>query len=180
MQVRLLHSMRALCQQRSSPQYAQLACSPNAGNEVVIEEFLEGEEASFFALVDGTTCVALASAQVEFCWRGSMANAPAAPAGIARQIAEPVSAVQDHKAAGDGDTGPNTGGMGAYSPAPVITPEIEAQVMHDIVQRTADAMADRGNPFSGILFAGLMIKGGKARLCLLLLVLALTCVHTLR
>lgn len=53
--------------------------------------------------------------------------------------------------------------MGAYSPAPIITPEIEAQVMHDIVQRTADAMAERGSPFSGVLFAGLMVKGGKAR-----------------
>jgi phosphoribosylamine--glycine ligase len=68
-----------------------------AGSQVVVEEFLDGEEASFFALVDGPSAVALASAQ-------------------------------DHKAVGDGDTGPNTGGMGAYSPAPVVTPEIEAQV----------------------------------------------------
>lgn len=68
-----------------------------AGTEIVIEEFLDGEEASFFALIDGEDCVALASAQ-------------------------------DHKAVGDGDTGPNTGGMGAYSPAPVVTPDIEAQV----------------------------------------------------
>ncbi|CAL5221485.1 g3686 [Coccomyxa viridis] len=104
-----------------------------AGSEVVVEEFLDGEEASFFALIDGESCVALASAQ-------------------------------DHKAVGEGDTGPNTGGMGAYSPAPVVTPEIEAQVMEEIVQRTASAMVDRGIPFSGVLFAGLMIKNGKARL----------------
>ena len=69
--------------------------------------------------------------------------------------------MQDHKAVGEGDTGPNTGGMGAYSPAPVVTPELHAQIMRDIVQRTADAMADQGTPFSGILFAGVMIKDGK-------------------
>ena len=104
-----------------------------------------------------------------------MANALAPLAGTAKPVAKSFAAVQDHKAVGDGDTGPNTGGMGAYSPAPIITPEIEAQVMRDIVQRTADAMADRGSPFSGILFAGLMVEGGKARLCLPWL--ALTCVH---
>jgi len=71
--------------------------------------------------------------------------------------------VQDHKAVGEGDTGPNTGGMGAYSPAPVVTADVEAQVMRDIVQRTADAMVDRGVPFSGVLFAGLMIKDGRVR-----------------
>ena len=94
-----------------------------------------------------------------------MANASAAPAGTSKHVVKRFAAVQDHKAVGDGDTGPNTGGMGAYSPAPIITPAIEAQVMRDIVQRTADAMADRGSPFSGILFAGLMVKGGQARLC---------------
>ncbi|WIA40335.1 hypothetical protein OEZ86_013702 [Tetradesmus obliquus] len=104
-----------------------------AGSQVVVEEFLDGEEASFFALVDGPNAVALASAQ-------------------------------DHKAVGDGDTGPNTGGMGAYSPAPVVTPEIEAQVMDEIVLRTAEAMVSEGCPFRGVLFAGLMIKNGKAKL----------------
>ena len=63
---------------------------------------------------------------------------------------------------GEGDKGPNTGGMGAYSPAPCVTPQVEAQVMADIVQRTADAMVSEGAPFTGILFAGLMIKDGQA------------------
>ena len=104
-----------------------------AGAELVIEEFMEGEEASFFVLVDGETCLPLGSAQ-------------------------------DHKRVGEGDTGPNTGGMGAYSPAPVLTPEIEAQVMADIIRPTMAEMARRGMPFSGILFAGLMIADGQARL----------------
>jgi len=98
-----------------------------AGDEIVVEEFLDGEEASFFALVDGPDAVALASAQ-------------------------------DHKAALDGDRGPNTGGMGAYSPAPVVTPAVEAAVMRDIVLPTARAMVAEGAPFRGVLFAGLMIK----------------------
>ena len=93
---------------------------------MVIEAFLDGEEASLFALVDGTRCVALASAQ-------------------------------DHKRVGEGDTGPNTGGMGAYSPAPILTPALEARAMRDIVEPTARAMADAGTPFSGVLFAGLML-----------------------
>ncbi len=97
-----------------------------AGAEVVIEDFLVGEEASFFALVDGKTALPLASAQ-------------------------------DHKRVGDGDTGPNTGGMGAYSPAPVLTPELEAQVMREIVQPTVDAMAADGIPYVGVLYAGLML-----------------------
>jgi len=97
-----------------------------AGSEVVVEEFLEGEEASFFALCDGATALALATAQ-------------------------------DHKRVGDGDTGPNTGGMGAYSPAPVITPGISARIMDEIIRPTVDAMAKRGMPFKGVLFAGLMI-----------------------
>jgi phosphoribosylamine--glycine ligase len=97
-----------------------------AGEEVVVEEFLAGEEASFFALVDGETALPLASAQ-------------------------------DHKRVGDGDTGPNTGGMGAYSPAPVVTPEIAARVMTEIVAPTVAAMKARGTPFRGVLFAGLMI-----------------------
>lgn len=97
-----------------------------AGAEVVVEEFLEGEEASFFALCDGSRALALASAQ-------------------------------DHKRVGDGDTGPNTGGMGAYSPAPVVTDAIAARVMAEIVEPTVRAMAEAGMPFKGVLFAGLMI-----------------------
>src|SRR3954463_372525 len=97
-----------------------------AGAEVVIEEFMVGEEASFFALCDGETAVPLASAQ-------------------------------DHKRVGDGDTGPNTGGMGAYSPAPVMTPEMTARTMNEIVVPTLRAMKAIGAPFKGVLFAGLMI-----------------------
>ena len=97
-----------------------------AGACVVIEEMLEGEEASFFALCDGTRALALGSAQ-------------------------------DHKRVGDGDTGPNTGGMGAYSPAPVVTSEIERQVMERIVRPTLDTMRAEGMPFTGVLFVGLMI-----------------------
>jgi len=98
----------------------------DAGDEVVVEEYLEGEELSFFALVDGKTAMPLASAQ-------------------------------DHKAAHDGDTGPNTGGMGAYSPAPVATPKMEAEIMEHIIGPTIDGMADEGRPFTGVLFAGLML-----------------------
>jgi len=97
-----------------------------AGAEVVIEAFLDGEEASFFALCDGEKALAFASAQ-------------------------------DHKRVGDGDTGPNTGGMGAYSPAPVVTPEIAARVMQEIINPTVAAMKAEGCPFKGVLFAGLMI-----------------------
>ncbi|GLS24057.1 phosphoribosylamine--glycine ligase [Labrys miyagiensis] len=97
-----------------------------AGHEVVIEAYLEGEEASFFALCDGATAIPLISAQ-------------------------------DHKRAFDGDKGPNTGGMGAYSPAPIMTPEMEARVMETIIRPTVRAMAARGTPFKGVLFAGLMI-----------------------
>lgn len=98
----------------------------SAGAEVVIEEFLEGEEASFFALCDGKTALALATAQ-------------------------------DHKRVGEGDTGPNTGGMGAYSPAPIMTEEMIARTMAQIIQPTVSGMAERGMPFKGVLFAGLMI-----------------------
>ncbi|HEY4344199.1 MAG TPA: phosphoribosylamine--glycine ligase [Parvibaculum sp.] len=97
-----------------------------AGAEVVVEEFMEGEEASFFALCDGTNVLALATAQ-------------------------------DHKRVFDGDRGPNTGGMGAYSPAPVLTPALVARVMSEIIEPTAAAMASRGTPFKGVLFAGLML-----------------------
>jgi phosphoribosylamine--glycine ligase len=93
---------------------------------VVIEEYLDGEEASFFCLVDGETVVPLASAQ-------------------------------DHKRVFDGDKGPNTGGMGAYSPAPVMTPEMEHRVLEEIVRPTAIAMARAGMPYRGVIFAGLMI-----------------------
>ena len=104
-----------------------------AGAEVVIEEFMEGEEASFFVLCDGETCL-------------------------------PVGTAQDHKRVGDGDTGPNTGGMGAYSPAPVLSQAIQDQVMASIIRPTMAEMARRGSPFQGVLFAGLMIKDGQARL----------------
>jgi len=97
-----------------------------AGAELVIEEFMEGEELSFFALCDGEDAVPLASAQ-------------------------------DHKAAYDGDEGPNTGGMGAYSPAPVCTPEIEARIVDEILNPTMAAMAAEGAPYRGVLFLGLMI-----------------------
>ena len=94
-----------------------------AGTEIVIEEFLQGEEISFFALCDGKRALPFASAQ-------------------------------DHKRVGEGDTGPNTGGMGAYSPAPIFTPELEARVMREIVTPTIEAMAAEGTPFKGMLFAG--------------------------
>ena len=104
-----------------------------AGAEVVIEEFLEGEEASFFALCDGERALAFASAQ-------------------------------DHKRVGEGDTGPNTGGMGAYSPAPVMTPAMDARVMAEIIAPTPRGMKARGAPFRGVLFAGLMIGKDGPRL----------------
>ncbi|MDF1734156.1 MAG: phosphoribosylamine--glycine ligase [Minwuia sp.] len=97
-----------------------------AGAEVVVEEFLEGEEASFFVLTDGVNALPLATAQ-------------------------------DHKAVGEGDTGPNTGGMGAYSPAPVMTPEMVERTMAEIIRPTIAGMAADGCPFRGVLFAGLMI-----------------------
>ena len=105
----------------------------DAGAEVVIEEFLVGEEASFFALCDGETAIPLASAQ-------------------------------DHKRAFDGDKGPNTGGMGAYSPAPVMTPEVTRRTMEEIVKPTVRAMRDMGAPFKGILFAGLMVTAQGPKL----------------
>ena len=104
-----------------------------AGAEAVIEEFLEGEEASFFALTDGATIVSFASAQ-------------------------------DHKRVGDGDTGPNTGGMGAYSPARVLTPELEAEAMTRIIAPTVKTLADEGMPYSGVLFLGLMLTADGPKL----------------
>jgi len=103
------------------------------GGAVVIEEFLEGEEASFFALADGVTLL-------------------------------PFGSAQDHKRVGDGDTGPNTGGMGAYSPASVLTPELEARVMDEIVRPTVEALAAQGTPYSGLLYAGLMLTADGPRL----------------
>ncbi len=105
----------------------------DAGEEIVIEEFLAGEEASFFALVDGETAL-------------------------------PLAAAQDHKRVGDGDTGPNTGGMGAYSPAPVVTEEVAQRIMARIVRPTVAAMKAEGAPFRGVLYAGLMIEDGEPRL----------------
>ncbi len=104
-----------------------------AGAEVVIEEFMEGEEASLFVLCDGTNVLAVGTAQ-------------------------------DHKRVGDGDTGPNTGGMGAYSPAPVLSDAVLEQAMDQIVRPTVAEMARRGTPFQGVLYAGLMIRDGQARL----------------
>jgi phosphoribosylamine--glycine ligase len=98
----------------------------SAGEAVVIEEFMTGEEVSFFCLVDGETVL-------------------------------PFGSAQDHKRVGDGDTGPNTGGMGAYSPASIFTPELEARALDEIVRPTARALAAAGMPFSGILYAGLML-----------------------
>ena len=102
-----------------------------AGARVVIEEFLEGEEASFISMVDGRTAL-------------------------------PMATSQDHKRVGDGDTGPNTGGMGAYSPAPVVTPEIHDRILREIVEPTVAGMAADGVPFTGFLYAGLMIDANGA------------------
>jgi phosphoribosylamine---glycine ligase len=97
-----------------------------AGHRVVVEEFLQGEEASFIVMADGTHVLPLATSQ-------------------------------DHKRVGDGDTGPNTGGMGAYSPAPVVTPEIHARVMREVIEPTIRGMQAEGHPYTGFLYAGLMI-----------------------
>lgn len=99
-----------------------------AGHRVVVEEFLQGEEASFIVIVDGKNIV-------------------------------PMATSQDHKARDDGDTGPNTGGMGAYSPAPVVTQEIYDRVMKEVIEPTVNGMAQEGHPYTGFLYAGLMIDG---------------------
>ena len=107
----------------------KLGVTHNAGGAcVVIEEFMQGEEASFIVLCDGKNVVSLATSQ-------------------------------DHKRLADGDVGPNTGGMGAYSPAPVVTPNVHAKVMHEIIMPTINGMAKDGHPFTGFLYAGLMIDG---------------------
>jgi len=103
------------------------------GDRIVVEECLEGEEASFFVLTDGEHILPLASAQ-------------------------------DHKRAFDGDRGPNTGGMGAYSPAPVLTPDVAEKTIAKIIKPTIAAMAERGTPYMGVLYAGLMIKDGEPKL----------------
>ena len=106
----------------------------DAGEAVVIEEFMEGEEASFFALTDGETVV-------------------------------PFGSAQDHKRVGDGDTGPNTGGMGAYSPASIFTPALERRAMDEIVRPTvARAGRARARPYSGMLYAGLMLTAEGPKL----------------
>jgi phosphoribosylamine--glycine ligase len=122
-----------IAQSREEADEAINACFSGLGGEVVVEEFLDGEEASFFVLTDGETALPLATAQ-------------------------------DHKRAFDGDRGPNTGGMGAYSPAPVMTRELCAQVMEKIIMPTIRAMQARGAPFKGVLYAGLMIENGQAKL----------------
>ncbi|MGR9088894.1 MAG: phosphoribosylamine--glycine ligase, partial [Gammaproteobacteria bacterium] len=100
-----------------------------AGNRVVIEEFLQGEEASFIVMADGKHALAMATSQ-------------------------------DHKARDNGDKGPNTGGMGAYSPAPVVTPDIHRRVMREVIEPTLRGMAEDGLPYTGFLYAGLMIGNG--------------------
>ncbi|PCJ03274.1 MAG: phosphoribosylamine--glycine ligase [Alphaproteobacteria bacterium] len=105
----------------------------SAGHEVVIEEFLEGEEVSFFALSDGKTIL-------------------------------PLTSAQDHKRVGEGDTGLNTGGMGAYSPAHFMTPALEQQIIEKTIEPTIAAMAAEGCAFTGVLFAGLMVKDGVVTL----------------
>jgi phosphoribosylamine--glycine ligase len=112
---------------------AESAIRAAGDDSLVIEEFLEGEEASLFALVDGDSALPLVSAQ-------------------------------DHKRVGEGDTGPNTGGMGAYAPAPVLTAELEDRAMDEIVRPTARALAKAGTPFSGLLYAGLMLTSEGPKL----------------
>ena len=105
----------------------------SAGDELVIESFLSGEEISFFAIVDGQTAL-------------------------------PLIGAQDHKRVGDGDTGPNTGGMGAYSPAPVATPEVQRKIMDRCITPLVKTMAEAGAPYRGVLFAGLMVENGEPTL----------------
>jgi phosphoribosylamine--glycine ligase len=103
----------------------------DAGSRVVVEEFLDGEEASFIVMVDGEHVL-------------------------------PMATSQDHKRVGDGDTGPNTGGMGAYSPAPVVTAEVHQRIMEEVIYPTVRGMAAEGHPYKGFLYAGLMIDTNGA------------------
>ena len=112
---------------------AEAAIHAAGDGPIVMEEFLEGEEASLFALVDG-------------------------------EVAVPLASAQDHKRVGEGDIGPNTGGMGAYAPAPILTPELQQRAMEDIVEPTARAMVAAGTPFSGVLYAGLMLTAEGPKL----------------
>jgi phosphoribosylamine--glycine ligase len=114
-------------------QAALAAMFGSYGDAVVIEEFLEGEEVSFFALTDGEAIV-------------------------------PFGSAQDHKRVGDGDTGPNPGGMGAYSPASIFTPELERRTIEEIVEPTVRALRERGAPYSGVLYAGLMLTSDGPKL----------------
>ena len=122
-----------IAETRAEADEALAAMFEDAGAEVVIEEFMRGEEVSFFALTDGATIV-------------------------------PFGSAQDHKRVGDGDTGPNTGGMGAYSPAPVLTPELRGEAMSRILVPTAQALAEAGTPYSGVLYAGLMLTDEGVKL----------------
>ena len=112
---------------------AEVAIEAGGDGPLVIEEFLEGEEASLFTLVDG-------------------------------EIAVPLASAQDHKRVGEGDTGPNTGGMGAYAPAPVLTDDLQRRAMEEIVLPTARALAVSGTPFNGVLYAGLMLTAEGPKL----------------
>src|SRR5690606_1740797 len=105
----------------------------DAGAEVVIEEFMAGEEASYFAITDGAIIV-------------------------------PFGGAQDHKRVGEGDTGPNTGGMGAYSPAPILTPDVRAQAIQKIIGPTVRTLAQEGTPYVGVLYAGLMLTEAGPKL----------------
>jgi phosphoribosylamine--glycine ligase len=118
---------------REEAEEAIAAIFADQGASAVIEEFLEGEEASLFVLTDGLTL-------------------------------QPFGSAQDHKRVGDGDVGPNTGGMGAYSPAPVLTPALEAQAIETIVRPTIEALARMGSPYSGVLYAGLMLTAEGPKL----------------
>ncbi|MBA17975.1 MAG: phosphoribosylamine--glycine ligase [Sphingomonas sp.] len=118
---------------REEAEEAIAAIFTGHGATAVIEEFLEGEEASLFVLTDGKTIM-------------------------------PIGSAQDHKCVGEGDTGPNTGGMGAYSPAPVLTPALEQQALDTIVRPTVEALARAGSPYSGVLYAGLMLTADGPKL----------------
>ncbi len=122
-----------IAETRAEAEAALAAMFADAGAEVVVEEFMEGEEVSLFALTDGATIV-------------------------------PFGTAQDHKRVGESDTGPNTGGMGAYSPAPVLTPELRGEAITRILAPTVRTLADEGMPYSGVLYAGLMLTSEGPKL----------------